>query len=67
MFSETVHNQMFKVEYHLEVYVKHQSKLEFGKGNAVDFPILIRNQSQPIPFLQDRMQQWQRQEGVPMW
>ena len=45
MFSETVHNQMFKVEYHLEVYVKHQSKLEFGKGNAVDFPIIIRNQN----------------------
>ena len=45
MFSESVHNQMFKIEYHLEVYVKHQSKLEFGKGNAVDFPIIIRNQN----------------------
>ena len=43
MFSESVENSIFKVEYMIEVFVKHQSKLEFGMGNSVKFPVIIRS------------------------
>ena len=44
MFSESVENSIFKVEYTLKVFVKHLSKLEWGQGNEVIFPITIRSQ-----------------------
>ena len=67
MMSETVHNQIFKIEYALEVFVKHQSKLEFGMGNSVTFPIVIRNQAQQIGFLKSRVGDWMKQEKLPYW
>ena len=52
MMSYSCDNSLFKVSYTLDVYVKHKSKLEFGRGNMVSFPITIRSQGkEPIPFL----------------
>ena len=67
MFSESVHNAMFAVEYTLEVWIKHKSKLEIGVGNSVEFPITVRGQAFELPFLQSRVQTWQEQENVPTW
>ena len=39
MLSASDDNSLFKIEYILQVFIKHQSKLEFGMGNQVDFPI----------------------------
>ena len=44
MFSESCDNPMFRVEYSLEVFVKHNSKMEFGMGNSVVFPLLVRGE-----------------------
>ena len=43
MFTDTCENTLFKIEYQLECFVKHQSKLEFGMGNSVTFPIEIKS------------------------
>mmetsp|Transcript_13142 Transcript_13142/g.17819 ORF Transcript_13142/g.17819 Transcript_13142/m.17819 type:complete len:184 (-) Transcript_13142:447-998(-) len=67
MFSETVENSLFKIEYGVEVFVKHQSKLEFGMGNSVTFPVVVRGQGYEVPFLQERIRNWQAEEGVPAW
>ena len=42
MMSVSAHNNLFRIQYQLEVYVKHQSKLEFGQGNFVTFDIIVR-------------------------
>mmetsp|Transcript_28757 Transcript_28757/g.38344 ORF Transcript_28757/g.38344 Transcript_28757/m.38344 type:complete len:110 (+) Transcript_28757:1119-1448(+) len=54
MMSVSANNKLFKIEYQLEVYVKHQSKLEFGQGNFVTFDIVVRGQGEPVDFLQER-------------
>ena len=42
MFSNSAENTLFKVEYALDVFVKHQSKLEFGRGEACSFAINVK-------------------------
>lgn len=44
MFTDSTSTTLFKVEYVLDVFVKHQSKLEFGMGNCVSFPINVASQ-----------------------
>jgi len=66
-FSETVANIVFQVEYTLEVYVKHKSKLELGVGSCLKFPIKVSSMGQVLPFLQTRMEDWQRDQSVPTW
>jgi len=51
MFSESVSNEIFSIEYSLEVYIKHKSKLELGVGNCVTFPITVRGEAFELPFL----------------
>ena len=52
MMSYSCESSLFKVSYTLDVYVKHKSKLEFGRGNMVSFPIIIRSQGkEQITFL----------------
>jgi hypothetical protein len=40
--SVTSARSIFSIKYKLDVYIKHQSKTELGKGNCVSFPICIR-------------------------
>lgn len=42
MLTFSASNSLFKIEYQLEVFVKHASKLEFGVGNFVALDIEIR-------------------------
>lgn len=41
ILADTSSNSLFKVEYVLDVFVKHLSKMEFGMGNKVSYPIQI--------------------------
>lgn len=34
---------VFLVKYRLDVFIKHRSKTEFGQGNFISFPIIIRS------------------------
>ena len=45
MFTDSCENTLFKVEYQLDVFIKHQSKLEFGMGNNVSFNIEVKSES----------------------
>ena len=51
MMSASAHNKLFRIHYQLEVFIKHQSKLEFGKGNQTIFDIIVRGQGEPVDFL----------------
>lgn len=39
------------IRYRLDLFIKHKSKTEFGQGNFVSFPILIRQKQQVVPPL----------------
>ena len=54
MFTDTCENTLFKVDYSLDVFVKHQSKLEFGMGNSVSFPIIVRSEAQNLPWVSSK-------------
>ena len=53
-FSETTSNKLISIQYELEIYVKHDSITERGKGNVVRFPININSQDQHKLFLQQK-------------
>ena len=44
-FSPTTFNALFSIEYELEIFIKHKSKTEQGKGRVVRFPIIIDSPS----------------------
>lgn len=58
MFTDSTSSALFKVEYILDVFVKHQSKLEFGMGNNVSFPIFVNSQEQNLPWVSTKEQTW---------
>ena len=41
MFSDSTVTSLFEINYFLDVFIKHKSKVEFGMGNYVSFPIKI--------------------------
>ena len=47
--ASSTETPMFRIEYSLQVFVKHDSKLEFGQGNFVDFSFEIRSAPQSLP------------------
>ena len=67
MFSESCENAMFRIEYSLEVFIKHNSKMEFGMGNSVVFPVQVRGEAFQVPFLQTRVHMWQELNNIPDW
>ena len=51
--SESVECPLFTIEYQLECFVKHQSKLEFGMGNSLTFNIKVKNSEYELPWVPD--------------
>ena len=51
ILTDSADNALFKVEYRLDVFVKHLSKTEFGQGNSVSFPIQVKNTATNIDWL----------------
>jgi hypothetical protein len=41
-FSATSSRGIFMISYRLDCFIKHESRTEFGEGNKVSFPIVIR-------------------------
>ena len=58
MFTDSAENSLYKIEYALDIFVKHQSKLEFGMGNSVNFPIEIKSESTELPWVASKEQTW---------
>ena len=67
MFTDSADNTLFKVEYILDVFVKHQSKLEFGMGNSVSFPIVVKSESQNLPWVSTKEQTWIMSQDIQTW
>lgn len=53
-FTDSADNSLFKIEYQLDVFVKHLSKLEFGMGNLVSFPIQVKSGESNLDWLMSR-------------
>ena len=56
-FSPSHYEGVFTVHYRLDVYIKHQSKTEFGMGNFVSFPIKIKSMPLKLPMLKEYQQE----------
>jgi len=67
MFTDSADNTLFKIEYILDVFVKHQSKLEFGMGNSVSFPIVVKSESQNLPWVSTKEQTWMMSQDIQAW
>lgn len=67
MFTDSAENSLYKIEYALDVFVKHQSKLEFGMGNSVNFPIEIKSESTQLPWVASKEQTWMMAQDIAQW
>ena len=67
MFSDSADNSLFKIEYELDVFVKHKSKTEFGMGSKVSFPIEIKSNEQDLPWMEEKEQTWYNNQGIQAW
>lgn len=50
-FSATQSRGIFIIKYRLDLFIKHESITEFGQGNLISFPILIRSVQTKLPVL----------------
>ena len=64
MLSDSADNSLFKIEYELDVFVKHQSKMEFGMGSKVNFPIEIKSSEQDLPLVREKEQNWYTSQNI---
>ena len=67
IFTDSAENQLFSVQYTLQVFVKHQSKLEFGMGNFAEFPIKIQSKKQNLPVAATREEMWHAGQEISEW
>lgn len=56
ILADSSETQFFKISYQLQLYVKHDSKLEFGQGNSVGFHIAVKSPPQQFPEMGDKEQ-----------
>ena len=58
MLTDSSKSAIFRVDYRLDVFVKHQSKMEFGMGNVLNFPITIHAELNKLPFMSSKESTW---------
>ena len=54
MFCVSADNTLFKIEYVLDIFVKHKSKLEFGRGEQANFNITVKSEEQDLSWVATR-------------
>ena len=67
MMTESITTNIFKIEYGVDIYVKHQSKTEFGQGNFVTFPIEVRKIEIDLPWAPQKLQTWLQDQKIDSW
>ena len=67
MLAGTIDTTLFKIDYVLDVYVKHQSKLEFGMGNFVSFKIDVKHNEVDLPFVAAKDAAWLESQNISVW
>ncbi len=67
MFSDSADNSLFKIEYVLDIFVKHQSKLEFGRGEKASFNIIVKSEEQNLPWVPMKEQSWMTAQDIQYW
>ena len=56
-FSVSQSRGIFMIKYKLDLFIKHKSMTEFGQGNFVSFPIIVRSVAHNIRVLKDYQDQ----------
>ena len=64
MFSDSTDNSLFKIEYALDIFVKHQSKLEFGRGEQASFNIIVKSEEQNLPLVAMKESSWMLSQDI---
>lgn len=67
LFSNSADNALFTIAYEIQVFVKHLSKLEFGMGNFVTFPIEVQSQALEVPALDELEGEWMTSQNLHVW
>ena len=67
MLAGTTETPLFSIEYQLDVFIKHQSKLEFGMGNSVFFPIDVKHNQVDLAFVGTKDAEWMRLQNLSSW
>ena len=67
MLAGSMDTPLFKIEYQLDVFVKHQSKLEFGMGNSVSFKIDVKSNEVDLAFVAGKEAEWLRLQNLSNW
>ena len=66
--ASSTETPMFRIDYSVQVFVKHDSKLEFGQGNSVNFNFEIKSEPQVLPDkIQMKEQNWMAAMGITQW
>ena len=66
--ASSTETPMFRIDYSVQVFVKHDSKLEFGQGNSVTFNFEIKSEPQGLPDkIQMKEQNWMTAMGITQW
>lgn len=67
MFSDSTTTSLFEINYFLDVFVKHKSKVEFGMGNFVSFPIEIYQKRTNIAHMAQKAVDWLASQELALW
>ena len=67
MFADSMTTKLFSITYILDVYVKHQSKLEFGMGNSVAYPIEVKSGEVEQAWMATKEQTWFLEKQIQSW
>ena len=67
MFCVSADNTLFKIEYVLDIFVKHKSKLEFGRGEQANFNITVKSEEQDLSWVATREQSWMTSQDIQNW
>jgi hypothetical protein len=52
-FTPSQSRGIFLIKYRIDIFIKHRSKTEFGKGNFISFPVIIKQPPCSLPGLKD--------------
>lgn len=67
MFADSSITSLFEINYFIDVFIKHKSKVEFGMGNLVTFPINIYQQRNNIAHIAQKSSDWMDSQEMKSW
>ena len=67
MFTDTTTTSLFDISYYIDIFIKHKSKVEFGMGNSVTFPVNIYQKQTNIAHIAQKASDWLETVEMQKW